>query len=107
MGAMRLPEPNIVTQHHVAVYGRLEDGDWRMASDEDRSLVFRPCPSDERGGVRVNDILEQAIGYVAEKATWEERGNCKSILRADLGFWFKDEANNFNYERITDAGTAK
>lgn len=91
---------NVVTQHNVEVYRQLENGDWMMSSKEDPDLVFRPCPDDTRSGVDVNGLLSQAVGYVAETARWEERGTCKSILRSDLGFWFRDRANNFTYRRI-------
>jgi hypothetical protein len=86
-----------VTEHHVVVIGRLDNGDWKMRSDEEPSIVFRPCPTDMANGVDVDGILTPAIGWVADHAVWEERGTCKSILRADLGFWFPDE--NFKYTR--------
>ncbi len=91
---------NVVTQHNVAVIQQLTDGDWLMSSDEDKSLVFRPCPEDTRSGVDVNGILKAGTGYIAEHAIWEEQGNCKSILKPELGFWFKAEANRFTYQRI-------
>lgn len=91
---------NVVVEHNVAIYRQLSDGDWVMSSDEEPSLVFRPCPDDKMGGVDVNGLLTQAIGYVADEARWEERGTCKSILRADLGFWFRDKHNNFTYRKV-------
>jgi hypothetical protein len=100
MGAMRIPESNVVTQHHVKVYEQRKDGQWRMSSDEDKSLMFNPCPEDERGGVHVDKLLEKGKGYIADVAKWQERGNCKSILRSDLGFWFLDEENQFTARRI-------
>jgi hypothetical protein len=100
MGAMRIPESNVVTQHHVKVYEQRKDGQWRMSSDEDKSLMFNPCPEDEQGGVHVNKLLEKGKGYIADVAKWQERGNCKSILRSDLGFWFLDEENQFTARRI-------
>lgn len=91
---------NVVTEHNVIVCRRLDDGDWQMTSDEETDLVFRPCPSDAYNGVDVDGLLRSAVGYVADYARWEERGTCKSILRADLGFWFRDKHNNFAFRRI-------
>lgn len=99
-GAVRMSHENIVTNHHVAVLKQLDNGDWAMRSDEDESLVFRPCRNDAERGVDVNGMLTQGIGYIADYARWDERGTCKSILRSDLGFWFKDKATNFEYRRI-------
>lgn len=89
-----------VIQHNVVIYGQDLDGDWVMSSDEDPNLVFRPCKSDLAAGLDVNGLFKEAVNYVADYAQWEERGTCKSILRADLGFWFKDKHNNFTYKRI-------
>lgn len=89
-----------VVQHNVVIYGQDLDGDWVMSSDEDPNLVFRVCKSDTESGLDVDGLLRSAINYVADYAQWEERGTCKSILRADLGFWFKDKHNNFTYRRI-------
>lgn len=91
---------NIVTEHNVAIYKQLDNGDWLMSSTEDDSLVFRPCREDSDKGIDVNSLLQSGIGYIADYAKWEERGTCKSILRADLGFWFRDRNNNFTYKRI-------
>lgn len=99
-GAVKLSRENIVTAHHVAVLRQLDNGDWAMRSDEDASLVFRPCSDDVTRGVDVNGLLTQGIGYIADYARWDERGTCKSILRSDLGFWFKDAATNYEYRRI-------
>lgn len=94
---------NVVTEHNVVIYSQLSNGDWIMSSDEEHDLVFRPCLEDIAMGVDVNGMLRQAVGpphYVAERASWQERGTCKSILRADLGFWFRDKANGFQYRRV-------
>lgn len=95
-----------VTEHNIVVYRQLQNGDWAMSSDEERGLVFRPCPDDLAHGVDVDAILRQASiadnqgkGYIADYASWEERGTCKSILRVDLGFWFRTEKHNFEYRR--------
>lgn len=89
-----------VTQHNVAIHAQLENGDFVMSSDEEESLVFRPCQDDIQHGVDVNGLLTQGIGYVADYASWEERGTCKSILQDDLGFWFRTENNKFTYKRV-------
>lgn len=91
--------PNLVTEHNVVIYRQLSDGDWQMSSDEESDLVFRPCPDDGAGGVDVNGLFASAVGYVADYAKWEERGTCKSILRSDLGFWFRDKHNHYEYRK--------
>lgn len=85
--AVRVPPSNIVLEHHVAVYGRLANGDWAMSSDEEGRFAFRPCRSDH---LDVDGMLEQGIGYVADHARWEERGTCKSIQDVGLGFYWRD-----------------
>lgn len=87
----------IVVEHNVVVKYQQPDGDWVMQSDEDPSLVFRPCADDIAAGIDVNGLLTESKGFIAERAIWEERGRCKSIERADLGFWFKDRENDFTY----------
>lgn len=100
VGAAYSSRSNTVTEHNVAIYRQLDDGDWLMSSDEEQYIVFRPCAADTASGVDVNGLLKLAVGYVADEARWEERGTCKSILRSDLGFWFRDEHNNFAYKRV-------
>ena len=92
----------VVTEHNVLVRFQQPDGDWVMSSDEDASLVFRPCPSDIASGIDVNGLLTKGVGYVAEHASWVELGTCKSILTDDLGFWFKDSSNNFTYRKVKE-----
>jgi hypothetical protein len=90
-----------VIEHHVAIIGRLEDGDFAFQSDEEpQGGAFRPCPTDIKNGLDVDGLLTQGIGHIADYAAWEERGVCKSILRADLGLWFRDKKNNFEYARV-------
>jgi hypothetical protein len=94
----RMPKYDTVTEHNVRDLGRLENGDWAMSSDEQGPFAFRPCTADKDGGVDVEGLLTQGVGWVADHAKWEERGTCKSILRADLGFWWRDK--NFKPRRI-------
>jgi hypothetical protein len=106
-GVSRLPRYSIVTENHVSILSQSEDGDFIYTSDEEpNGGAFRPCPEDAKNGVDTPKLLQQAVGYVADYAKWEERGTCKSILRKDLGFWFRDSRNNFTYRRI-HAGTAQ
>jgi hypothetical protein len=98
VGASRM-KLNVVTQHHVVIHQQLADGDWYMSSDEDKSLVFRPCQDDIKGGVDVDALFKKGIGWVAEYAIWEERGTCKSILRPELGFWFTAVENDLTPRR--------
>lgn len=84
------PKYPIVEEHNVADYGRLTDGDWWMHSDEEGYFAFRPC-----GDFDVTGILTPGIGYIAPRAKWEERGSCKSIRGAGLGFWWLNENKQY------------
>ena len=91
-----------VTEHHVEILGELDDGDFAYKSDEEpQGGVFRPCPSDIANHLDVPALLRSGIGYVAVYASWEERGTCKSILRADLRFAFRDETTDFKHRRVS------
>lgn len=89
----RPPRFPVVEEHNVAVYQRLPDGDWLMSSDEQGRFAYRPC-----GDFDIEPMLSQAIGYVAPRARWEERGYCKSLRADNLNFWWRDEKGN--YRRI-------
>ena len=90
-----------VVEHHVTILARLEDGDFSFRSDEEPSgSSFRPCLSDIVSGLDVNRLLTDGIGYVANHASWEERGVCKSILGADLGFSWRDKETDFKYRYV-------
>ena len=71
-----------------------------MSSDEQPELIFRPCLDDIASGIDVNGLFRKGIGYIADKATWQERGVCKSIVRPEWEFQFKNSHNNFTYRRI-------
>jgi hypothetical protein len=97
-----------VTEHHVLFSAQLDDGDFSFTSDEEpQGGAFRPCPADIANHLDVPGILAEAIGYNADVAIWEERGTCKSILRADLGVWFKDKNTNFKYARGRNVRTTE
>lgn len=107
-GISKLPKPNVVTEHNVAIVGKTDDGDFAFISDEERGGgAFRVCPTDKQEGIDADAILSQGIGYIADFATWQERGTCKSIVRSDWGFWFLTKQNRFTYRRINNAGTAE
>jgi hypothetical protein len=95
-------DASTVEEHHVAILARLNNGDFAYYSDEEpKGSAWRPCPADQHNGVDTVGILLQGIGFIADVARWEERGTCKSILRADLGFDWKDSNNNFKYVRVS------
>ena len=103
--AMRLPGEVIVTEHNVAILRKLDNGDFAYVSrEEPAGSTYRVCPEDARNGVRTEDMLSQAVGYIADYAIWEERGSCRSIVRSDLGFWWKDANTNFEYVLIPKGG---
>lgn len=92
----------VITEHNVAVYGPLSDGDWSMSSDESGAFAYRPCPED---GKATTDMLEKGVGYIANRAVWQERGTCKSLNGAGLNFYWRTA--NHEYRRISDARTAR
>jgi hypothetical protein len=95
------PKYEVVTEHNVAILEQLNDGDFAYKSDEKpEGDIYRPCEIDRKHGIDVTGMLRQAIGYVADKATWQERGTCKSILRPEWQFWFRDANNSFTYVRV-------
>lgn len=99
-GASRFRE-NVVTQHDVAILRQMDNGDFAFVSrEEPNGDTFRACPEDIKAGVNTVGLLKSGIGYIAETATWGERGTCKSLLRPEWNFWFKDAANNFQYRRV-------
>jgi len=107
-GISKLPKPNVVTEHDVAIIRQDESGDFLYVSREQPGGdVFRVCPDDKLGGVDTAALLRQGVGYIAEHAIWEEHGICKSILKPEWGFWFKDKENNFTYREITHARTTE
>ena len=66
--------------HNVRVEEQVAPNSWWMRKDDGRFL-YSGCP----------DFPNERViwvGYVAHKARWQEFGNCKSILRSDLGFWW-------------------
>ena len=99
--AGRLPKYQIVTEHNVAILAKLDNGEFAYKSDEKpMGDTYRPCEIDRANGIDVDGMLTLGVGFIAERATWQERGTCKSILRPEWGFWFRDSANNFSYRRI-------
>lgn len=73
--------------YNVEVQSRVAQNKWWMKKNDGRFL-YQGCP----------DFPNERViwvGYVAQKVRWEEQGNCKSILRSDLGFWWqRDESGN-------------
>lgn len=88
--ATRPPKFPIVEEHNVADYGQITGGDWWMHSDEEGYFAFRPCPDFD-----VDGVLKPGVGYIAPRARWEERGNCKSIRAIGLGFWWLNSSKQY------------
>jgi hypothetical protein len=92
---------NVVTEHNVAILSRLDNGDFAYRSDEKpNGDTYRPCSIDKENGIDVDGMLTQAVGYIAEHATWQEQGTCRSILRPEWQFWFRDAENKFTYRKV-------
>lgn len=107
-GAYRLPKYNVVTEHNVAIIGELPHSDFAYRSDEHPGgNTFRPCQIDMDNGVQTVELLRTAIGYIAVRASWEDRGTCESILRADLGFTFRDQSTDFKFRRLANGKRAE
>jgi D-alanyl-lipoteichoic acid acyltransferase DltB (MBOAT superfamily) len=91
-GASRIPKYETVTRHNVKVFLKVDDNKWAMSDDEDGKFLYTGC----------RDFPNEKViwaGYVADWAKWEERGECKSIRRADLMFHWKRDAH-YNVVRI-------
>lgn len=70
--------------HNVRVEEQVAPNTWWMRKDDGRFL-YSGCP----------DFPNERViwaGYIAQKVRWQEFGNCKSILRSDLGFWWQRDA---------------
>jgi hypothetical protein len=90
-----------VIEHDVQFFGQDKYGDWFGTSrEEPNSLVYHKCPGDLTNGLDVDGIIRPAVQghYVADHAIWEERGDCKSILRSDQGFWWPSSFNSSTKE---------
>jgi len=102
-GLSRLPAPNVVTEHHVGILARLDNGDFAYYSDEKpmpKGDTYRPCPDDAHAGIDTEAMLTEGVGYEADYAVWQERGTCRSIVDPAWQFWWRDAANNFQYVKI-------
>jgi len=83
--ALTPPKYPVYEYRDVEVQSRVAPNAWWMKKDDGRFL-YQGCP----------DFPNERViwtGYVASKVRWEEQGNCKSILRSDLGFWWKRQEN--------------
>lgn len=78
----------IVEEHNVQVLSRIATNEWAMHSDEEGDFIFRGCKNFP------NDTVITP-GYIARRAMWQERGECKSIRDTGLGFWWRDKQNNY------------
>ena len=82
----RFPEQAAEAREHVKeVQRKVAPNQWWMRKD-DGPFLYQGCP----------DFPNERViwaGYIARKIRYEERGNCKSILRSDLGFWWDRDAD--------------
>lgn len=99
IGASRIQNAPVVEKHDVQVVKQLGDNEWAMV-DEQGPFIYTAC--DDFPNARVI-----WAGYVARKARWQEFGNCKSIRRQDLGFWWRDENNQWREIPNADSRTAR
>jgi hypothetical protein len=84
-----------VEEHHVAVYGQLDNGDWAMSSDEEGKFAYRPCPDFDAA-----PMLKKGIGFVAPRAAWDQLPTCRSIRKRGRGFFWRDQ--NWHYIHIKE-----
>ena len=95
-------DASTVEEHNFTPIAKLDDGDFSYVSDEKpRGDTWRPCLTDKQNHVDASGILEQGIGFTASRVRYEERGICRSILRSDLGFKWRDMKNKFKYTRAS------
>jgi hypothetical protein len=67
--------------HNVKVLKQVGPNSWWIER-EDGPTLWNGCPDFPN-----SDVIW--AGYVMEKFRYEDRGVCKSILRSDLGVWWK------------------
>jgi hypothetical protein len=76
-----------VTEHNIKVLRQIGPNEWMMTDDEEGRFRYRGCDDFPN-----NSVIW--VGYIADHAKWEEQGACKSIRRADLGFWWAVDGND-------------
>lgn len=91
-GATRLPAYMTVELHNVRVEKQVAANKWLMSDPVDGSFLWTGCHDFP------NERVIQA-GFIARRVKYEEHGDCKSILRGDLGFWWLRDENG-NVRRI-------
>lgn len=86
--ATRLPKYEVVELHNVRVEKQVAENKWVMSDPVDGKFLWTGC----------RDFPNARViwaGYEARKVRYEEHGDCKSILRGDLGFWWlRDSEGN-------------
>src|ERR1700722_196292 len=88
LAVAREPKFPTSTEHHVAILRQTATNEWDMQDDEQGDFRYKGCDDFP------NDTVIQP-GWVADHATWEERGACRSIRATGLGFWFKSKDGTF------------
>jgi len=90
--AAQMSNAHVYEYYHVKVLRQVAPNKWWMSKD-DGEFLYTGCP----------DFPNATViwaGYEARKARWMDFGSCKSIERADLGFWWDRDDENKNARRI-------
>jgi hypothetical protein len=83
-GLTRVPNYPVYEYHNVKVLEQVAPNKW-LLEREDGKTLWNGCPDFPNA-----DVIW--AGYVMEKFRYEDQGKCKSILRSDLGVWWKRDS---------------
>lgn len=85
-GYFLIPSPPVYEYHNVKVVQVIDTYTWRLAK-ADGEFVAPFC--------RDYDLkfYQPAPGVVLNKFRYQDLGQCWSVRRSDLGFWWKRDAN--------------
>src|SRR5262249_14814028 len=86
-GLTYVGSPSHEIHHHIYVLKHVDTNKWLMRDDESgqTEYLYTGCADFNNEGVIW-------AGYIADHATWNDYGNCKSISGAEQAFvWLRDE----------------
>ncbi len=87
-----IPEYPTYEYHNVRVISQHAPDAWWIER-EDGPTLWNCCPDFPCASVIW-------AGYIMDKFRYEDRGGCKSILRSDLGVWWKRDPITKNVKEI-------
>lgn len=86
--ATREPSPRIYEYHNVKVLSLVAINKWEIQREDGTVTLYTACEDFPNGKVIW-------AGYVARVIRYEDQGDCNSIVKPGLGFyWDRDERGN-------------